>query len=107
MSEDKESKLKEYRKKIIDAIGQEQLGESPKDETEIDELAQDVSRDSMTEEHGESIAPLEKAGSEEIDDSLVDDRFSKSHEVDESMLRQKRKMQIQQDVDKPADSGSK
>ena len=81
MSEDKESKLKEYRKKIIDAIEKSQLEDEKLAEDSVQEPSQDLYPDEFTEEHEGTSAPLEKAGSEEIDKSTRSKRFAKEHEL--------------------------
>lgn len=74
------SALTETYKKTESVIeGKETLTESPKREDVRENEAQDVLPETFTEESEDKIAPLEKSGSEEISDSLVDPRFSVDH----------------------------
>ena len=99
--------LKEtFDKTIGDIEGKDQIKESPKDEEIRENEAQDLEPSEFTENIPDTAYGSETKGSEEIDNSLVDDRFSKSHEIDESELRKSKKMRLEQDVDKPADSGN-
>lgn len=92
-----------FDKTTGDIEGQDQIKESPKDETEIDELSEDVEPSSFTENVEDSAYGSETKGSEEIDDSLVDERFSKSESIDESEFRKSKKMRLEQETDSPSD----
>lgn len=95
---------KEYEDKTIgDIEGKEQLVESPKREDVREDEAEDLTPDSFTENVPDTSYGAETKGSEEIDDSLVDPRFSKSHEIDEASLRKSKKVDLSQETDEPAD----
>jgi hypothetical protein len=94
------------KKKTVAMIEQNQIEDSPKDETEVQREAQDLEPSEFVEESEDHMSPLEKAGSEEISDELIDPRFSKSHEFPEETLVKGKKSSAtpkNAELDKPCD----
>lgn len=84
--------LKDEYDKINDSIDKSQLEEGSKDVSshgsDIDDSSQDLEPSEFTEESEGSIAPLEKAGSSEIEHSEdMRKRFAKKLDIDEESLR--------------------
>jgi hypothetical protein len=104
MSEDSESKLKEYRRKILDAIEKDQIDKPAKEtETREDEAQDPETPDyAVNPESGEAYGAEVKADPDP-ESGLVDERFSKSHEIDEASLRKTKKVELSQETDEPSD----
>jgi hypothetical protein len=87
-------KYEEQRSRTIDLIeGQDEIRESPKDESEILEESKDQTPDEWIEEAEDTTAPIEKAGSPENPKQLRDTRFAREHPVivdRESTLKSKK-----------------
>lgn len=87
-SSENQEPLKAQKKKTLDLIEKDQiengLGKDELDE-ELEESVDETT--DFSEEKEDSIAPLSKAGTSELDRSAIDERFSKEHEIDEQALR--------------------
>lgn len=93
MEDSEKSPQEKQRDKTLKLIEKDQiensLGKSDLDEELEDSTEDKPSESPWTEEkaEGAEIAPLSKAGSEEISREAVDPRFSKEHPIDEETLR--------------------
>ncbi len=109
--DDKRSPQEKQRDKTLKLIEKDQiensLGKSDLDE-ELEDSVEDTAKDeTFTEEKAEGedvhIAPISDAGSEFLDRSAIDKRFSKEHESLESELRKNKQKNAKSGIDKPSD----
>jgi hypothetical protein len=101
---DNKSEMEKIRRKILDAIEQDQLKEGKKDD--FDAELEDTAKTDDSTQFAELDAPSDEPTKTETEPELSGDmakRFSKSHEVDEKRLRASKKVELSQETDEPSD----
>jgi hypothetical protein len=97
MTEKEKTPLEKQREKTLKLLDTDEIENKSHEaipEEELEEASEDIPKDEFTEEHEGSIAPLSKSGSSEISTDK-DERFSKSHEIDEETLRKNKQKQAE------------